>query len=418
MSSLFKDWPKENLANLSYPFMIHNSTTKICDNYYQIGKDEIRWRFPFYLFKQKFESGRVSIGTRQKISVIKENRSIRQFISSNILTPLMRWTGLVHFVSSINLSGPLKAFLCDFSPQIFYLQISNFESIRFSLDLLEHLQIPTVLHMMDDWPSTISGSGLFKKYWRRVIDREFRVLLGKTDLLLSISDAMSEEYLTRYGRRFIPFHNSIELEQFNIPRRGGTNKNNRIRILYVGRIGTANRSSLLRFAKIISEYNFQGFDVELNIYTKDYNSSDTKKIRKLSKVEIFKPIEHADIPALLVSYDILLLPLDFTDTGRKFSKLSMPTKAIEYMASGTPILVFAPPETAISRFCERNECAHCIIYPDPQENISSLVYLFTNHEYRSNLALNAKRISRQLFDSVIVRQEFRSTLSSLLNRQK
>lgn len=418
LSSLFKDWPKERLANLSYPFMIHNSTTKICDTYYQIGKEEISWRFPFYLFKQKFESGRLRVPSHHKISVIKESRSMRHYISSNILTPLMRWTGMVHFVSSINLSGSLKDFLSDFSPQIVYLQISNYESIRFSIDLIDYLQIPSVLHMMDDWPSTLSSSGLFKKYWHKVIDREFRVLLGKTDLPLSISDAMSEEYLTRYGRRFIPFHNSIESERFNLPPKGRNTKSNTIRILYVGRMGTANCSSLLSFAKGISDYDFPGYVVEFDIYTKDYDCSDAQKIRRFGKVKIFEAVEHADIPALLVSYDVLLLPLDFTEAGLKFSKFSMPTKAIEYMASGTPILVYAPSETAISRFCKRNECAYCIVSPDPIVLANSLANFFTNPEYGKKLAFNAKRISRQFYDSVKVRQEFRSTLSHLLTGQE
>src|SRR5690606_6715818 len=171
---------------------------------------------------------------------------------------------------------------------------------------------PSVIHMMDDWPSTISNQGPFKKYWFRIIDHEFRSLLDKTDLHLSISAEMSKEYLNRYGKRFIPFHNSIESSLFNVPAKVQKSETSKIKILYVGRIGTANRRSLFNFAKNISKVIFPRFDIELNIYTKDFECSDAQRIGKFKNVRINKPVEHNDIPDLLISYDILLLPLDFT----------------------------------------------------------------------------------------------------------
>lgn len=414
LSSLFKGWPMECLAVLSYPFMLHNSTTNICQNYYQIGTDELTWRLPFSLVKQKFSSGRLHLRNDLRAQVLKQTTPPRQYVSSNLFTPFIRWSGIVHSISSIHLSQKLKDWLADFDPEVLYLQISNRESINFARDLIDYLKIPSALHMMDDWPSTISRRGLFKRYWYKIIDREFRVLLGKVNLHLSISEAMSEEYLKRYGKKFIPFHNSIEPERFNIKSKVQQTENKKLRILYVGRIGTANKRSLIAFAECISKCDFPGIGVEFDIYTKDYESTASLKIEKFNKVSIYKAIEHKDIPDLLVSCDILLLPLDFTDTGRKFSRLSMPTKAIEYMASGTPVLVFAPPETAIYRFCDRNECAHCMPSPDQLEISRSLVKLFNDSEYRAKLAFNSKRIARQLFDAAIVRQEFRSSISGLI----
>jgi glycosyltransferase involved in cell wall biosynthesis len=415
LSNLFKGWPIDNLAVISYPFMLHNAATTICQNYYQIGQEELTWRFPLSILKQKFQSGKLHHKKESKLSILHETPSFRHSFSSTFVTPFLRWAGLVHVTSRIDISPQLRKWLSDFSPEVLYIQISNRESINFAIELIEHIKIPSVLHMMDDWPSTISSRGLFNKYWHRVIDREFRVLLDKTNLHLSISDAMSEEYLIRYGKHFIPFHNSIESERFNLEFKAQKGEDNKLRILYMGRIGTANRSSLLGFAKGISVCDFPDFSVEFDIYTKDYESLDSKKIRRFKQVSIYKAVENIDIPDLLVSYDILLLPLDFTDSGLKFSRLSMPTKAIEYMASGTPILVYAPSETAIYKFCNRNECAHCIPSPDHQELSRSMVKLFTDPEYRDRLALNARQIARQQFDAVKVRQEFRSTISNLIN---
>lgn len=418
LSKLFKCWPIECLAVVSYPYMLHNSSNLVCRNYYQIGMDEMRWKFPFSILKQKFPSGKLNISNHSRLSVLKKTKTFRHSLSYGIVNPAIRWAGLIHSVSSIHISPVLINWLSDYDPEILYLQISNRESINFARELIDYLKIPSVIHMMDDWPSTISNQGPFKKYWYGIIDHEFRALLDKTDLHLSISTEMSEEYLNRYGKRFIPFHNSIESGVFNVETKVQKSEANKFRILYVGRIGTANRRSLLNFAESISKFNFPGFDIELFIYTKDHECSDAQRIGKFKKVRINKAVDHNDIPGLLISYDLLLLPLDFTKSGLKFSRLSMPTKAIEYMASGTPILVYAPSETAIYKFCHRYECAHCISSLEHQELSGSLLKLFTDSEYRDKIILNAKHISQELFDGDKVRQEFRSIISDLVIGQR
>ena len=47
-----------------------------------------------------------------------------------------------------------------------------------------------------------------------ILNIEFRNLLDKSSALMSICDAMSEEYKIRYNKDFIPFHNPIEIEQW------------------------------------------------------------------------------------------------------------------------------------------------------------------------------------------------------------
>jgi hypothetical protein len=113
-------------------------------------------------------------------------------------------------VSRIALSEKFKGWLAEFKPEILYLQVSTREEIIFAIELINLLKIPSVIHMMDDWPTTISNNGIFKRYWHKRIDLEFRKLLDALDLHLSISNAMSNEYLKRYNKDFIAFHNPIE----------------------------------------------------------------------------------------------------------------------------------------------------------------------------------------------------------------
>jgi len=415
LTNLFNGWASECLAVISYPYMLHNSSTKLCKNYYQIGMEELTWKFPFSIIKQKFSSGKLSPGDRSCLPVLNQTSTLRHSLSSGILNPFIRWTGLIHSISSIHLSPGLLKWLSDFSPEVLYLQISNRESIKFAIELIDHLRIPSVIHMMDDWPTTISSRGLFKKYWGRKIDEDFRELLKKTDVHLSISDAMSEEYLERYGIIFKAFHNPIDPGQYKSELPKYKSQDSILKILYIGRIGTANKRSLQRFATFVSAFNTPKLYVGLDIYTKDSESSCALKIGNMKGVSVRGAIEHKMIPSLLRSYDLLLLPLDFTEQGLKFSRFSMPTKASEYMMSGTPILVFAPSETAISRFCQKYDCGYCVNTTDFRTFTESIDLLAQNDDLRRRLSYNASQVAQQFFDVHAVRKRFEETISGILN---
>ena len=80
------------------------------------------------------------------------------------------------------------------------MQAETSESILFCIELCNYLKRTRVFHMMDDWPTLIGVKGPMKKFWEKKIDKEFRQLLDKADLLMGISDYMAEEYKKRYGR--------------------------------------------------------------------------------------------------------------------------------------------------------------------------------------------------------------------------
>lgn len=412
LTNLFKGYPIENLAVLTYPFMLVNVSFDTCDKYYQIGREEYRWRYPLSRIKKTYDSGLVRNKTGD-LQVPKFTSSLRNRLSSGILVPLLRCSGLTHCASEIILSEKLMIWLKDYNPGILYLQISNRESIIFSLRLMDFLKIPVIIHMMDDWPSSVSNTGLKKYYWRRKIDSEFRKLLNKTDLCLSISEAMSEEYLNRYSRKFIPFHNPINPERFNQLQQTANSAPKNLKILYLGRIGIANQSSLLTFARFISEFRHNEHNTYLDIYTKDTENPIARKIEKLPGVQVREAIGHDEVPKLMQEYDLLLLPLDFTVSGLRFSRLSMPTKATEYMMSGVPIIVFAPSETAVSRFCTVHACGYCITSPNVKDIAEIFTHIIDDFQNRRDLGERARKLAQQLFDCEKVRSKFWNLLIAM-----
>jgi glycosyltransferase involved in cell wall biosynthesis len=410
LSNLFRGWPKDKIAVAATGHVLRGISFEVCELYYRLGSDEQRWKFPLNLVQRSFPSGHVPVNRQNNPKPQRKSIGIRRTLVDNIFYPLLHWSGLFHTLSEIHISDNFLEWVSAFKPQLLYLQVSSREDILFAIKLYDYLGIPAVIHMMDDWPSTISKSGLFKSYWKKIIDSELKQLLDRMDLFLSISDYMSAEYKKRYNKVFIPFHNPIDISRYKQISVKETTGPKMFKILYLGRVGLANKNALFSFANAMSHIVDGNDKIELEIITPGFDSRDAKKIDSYENVRVLPPVRHEMVPDLLTKYDLLLLPLDFTEQGFKFAQYSIPTKASEYMISGTPIIIFAPRETAISKFCSENECAYCITENDEGKIIEALQYLLSNFEYRKKISSNAVRLASERFDSARVRDEFQQLL--------
>ena len=267
---------------------------------------------------------------------------------------------------------------------------------------------------MDDWPSTIGRQGMFKKLWRRKIDREFRLLLDETDLFLSISKAMTSEYLKRYNKEFIAFHNPIEINSWQPYSKTDFKLTpGKTRVLYSGRIGPGITESLIEVATALEELNKKGQENRLFIQSPTLDYKIISRLQTYKCVIINPTVEYKELPKVFSNADLLLIANDFDKEGLDFLKYSMPTKISEYMISGTPVLVYAPDETAVSRFVSDNECGYCITSQSTEKISDAILPFAFDEQYRRSLSHNAVTIARELSDSVKVRKEFHKLLINI-----
>jgi glycosyltransferase involved in cell wall biosynthesis len=419
LTNLFRGWPKEDLAVAYMGFGLYTFSTDVCDTYYQLGIDEYNWRFPFNLIQRKFPSG---LKTNEKTIADDEpvfyiQKGLRYEIVNKIFYPFLRWTGLFHVLARLLISDRFKAWLSEYKPDILYLQVSTREEIVFATNLIRYLKIPSVIHMMDDWPTTICNSGLFKGLWHNMIDREFRVLLNKIDLHLSISDAMSEEYKERYDKDFTAFHNPIEMSSW-LPysKTDFEIRNDHIKILYSGRIGMGIMDSLYEVADAIDSMNDSTHTVKFHIQTPTKSPEIIGRLKSYKCVVINPFASYDDLPKIFSSADILIMANDFDKSGTDYLKFSMPTKASEFMISGTPILVYAPEGAALTGFLKKHECAYCVTEQNKKALIDGIKYLLDNPEYRRKLSANSVEIAKDRFSTDIVRPKFQGMIAGLLKR--
>lgn len=416
LSNLFKGWPIEKISVASPGHAYYAVNNDICNTYYQLGKEEHKWKFPFSLIQRPFPSGlktfEVKLETKSRI----EKKGARYLIINHFFYPFLQYIGLFYCLSKFRLSQRLQNWLACFQPEILYIIVETRETLLFASELIDYLKIPTAIHMMDDWPSIIITKGLLGKYWRKRIDKDLKQLLDKVDLHLSISNAMTYEYKRRYKKEFKAFHNPIDIEVWQPYHKTNFQINQgQTKILYSGRIGPGITESLIEVSHALDLININGITVKLYIQS---HSSDYNIIRRLEKYKcvVINPlVDYSKLPFVLSQADILLIPNDFNKKGINLLKYSMPTKASEYMISGTPVLVYAPFETAVSRFFADNECGCCVTEHIPDKLINAIKLLASDEEYRKKISHNAIRLATELFDAKKVRNEFQQLLIKMGN---
>lgn len=417
LTNLFKGWPKEKIAVAYMGHGLYNVTTDVCDTVYQLGIEEYKWVFPFSLIQRKFPSGLKKFDPDKKPAFNFIQTGLRYKIVNSIFYPFLRWTGIYHFLSKIHISKRFAGFLSEFKPELLYLQITTRDEIIFGIDLINYLKVPSVIHIMDDWPSTISRQGLFHKAIERRIDRELKALFNKVDLHLSISDAMSKAYSERYKKDFIAFHNPIETSSWlPFSKKDYSLKNGRVSVLYSGRIGMGITDSIYEVAAAVDRMNMNGMKIDLHIQTPTKDERILSQLKKYKSVIINPFAELSQLPGIFADSDILLLANDFSDHALDYLRLSMPTKASEYMVSGTPVLIYSPAETAVTRFFKDNECGCCVTKQDQQEIIDAFTYLINNESYRKQIGTRAVEIARSRFSADKVRTDFQALLLNLVSK--
>jgi len=411
LSNLFAGWDRDKVAVVCSGYVLQNNIdTSICNTYYQLGEKEQKWIFPFNLVKRKYKSGLIKFDNKKIQNLTFEKSKFRVKLIMDWFMPLLHYTGLIHVSKRLELSKELRDFLDDFNPDVLYVQAEDRERVAFCIDLYDYVKKPMVFHMMDDWPSIISERGFLKNFWERKINSELQVLLDKSSAWMSICDEMTSEYRNRYGLEFIPFHNPVDLNLWKPFQRKKYEITDSPTILYAGRIGLGIDKSLELIAKAIDNVND-----ELKISSKFVLQTESKPVWAVN----YKCVQHqsfvsyTELPKVFSGADFLILPYDFSSESIKYIKYSMPTKASEFMISGTPVIIFAPEETAIVKYAHQYNWAEIVTENKLKIIANTIKSLILSEEKRRTIAENAIRTAEKNHNATEITKKFRDVIISL-----
>jgi glycosyltransferase involved in cell wall biosynthesis len=418
LSNLFTGWPKDRIAftgSISFP-----PNVQVCEKYYKLGSDDIRMVWPLMLLTPYSDfSGELSISFQPETGF--EGMRIARLKRTPVREKIHLFVelfGLDQIIRRVHLTPKLAEWAASFQPDLIYTQAASLHVMRLTDHLLKLWQVPLVIHMMDDWPTTLYKDKILAPYLRWQMGKEFAKLLNRSTIQMGISTTMCRAFQERYQKPFLPFHNPIDLSQWMSVSRKNWNASTPFRLFYAGRIGTANQASLKDVCNAVAELHGEGKQVRLDLHTLDYNSEMGMAYQRSGCVYVNPPIPYKDMPQALAKADTLILPLDFDSSSIRFARYSMPTKTSEYMASGTPVLVYAPDKMAVSDYAQQEQWGCVVAKRTLQELKQSIVELMNDQPFRERLGRRAQELTVQNHDAVKVREAFRLALVNAVKKSK
>lgn len=426
LSNLLKGWPKERLAVAA--LIQHSPNIEVCDQYYKMGSREYRLVWPLrQIWPYSMASGPVELPIRreilQKEGIVLDpaqqlgttsrldRNGVRQLVHS-----FVAFSGAEQIVRRIHVSPELISWIDDFEPEIIYTQAASLHVIRLVSELCSLTKLPLVIHMMDDWPSTLYARKVLGPYLRWRIKVEFPPLVRQASALMGISPKMCQAFEARYGRVFVPFQNALETAAWLRTARKDWRLSVPFRLIYTGTIAWSNDTSLRDVADTVAELHASGYHVRFDLFTLDHSTELGRSYEQPGCVFVNPPLPHKDIPTILARADVLILPLNFDSYSIQFARYSMPTKTPEYMVSGSPVLVYAPPGLALTEYAQEFQWGHVVVNQGKEPLKRALLQLMSDQSLREQLGRRAQELAIDLHDAMRVRDGFRLALSEVTSK--
>jgi glycosyltransferase involved in cell wall biosynthesis len=223
---------------------------------------------------------------------------------------------------------------------------------------------------------------------------------------------MCNFYQKKFSRLCVPFHNPVDLDRWLEASKKDWKANTPFRIMYRGHHGFGIQRSLVDICDAVHELYQAGRTVQLDItLTPGCDKRTKQELERPGCVTVQPIIPYEQVPASLASADLLVLTYDFDPASVTFNRYSMPTKATEFMASGTPVLIYGSNQLAVTEYARREKWGEIVAEPNKESLIQKLVHLMEDQALREKLGARAKKLAVQNHDAVQIREAFRHALA-------
>jgi glycosyltransferase involved in cell wall biosynthesis len=111
--------------------------------------------------------------------------------------------------------------------------------------------------------------------------------------------------------------------------------------------------------------------------------------------------------------DVLFLPLAFESPIGEVLRTSAPGKMGDYLATGRPILVHAPPDSFVSRYFREHDCGVVVDSNSPNAVAEALKRIATDPSLRQAIGKKARERAQVDFDLAQARRTFRQLVDHI-----
>jgi glycosyltransferase involved in cell wall biosynthesis len=181
------------------------------------------------------------------------------------------------------------------------------------------------------------------------------------------------------------------------------------KFLYRGRVGKGIEMSLIYLVQSIENLLKEGYKYKIQLGIQE-NDFSRMHFNTYSCTELLPRLPYDEVQGSLCLADVLIIAYDFDDVSNISMRFSMPTKVTEYMASGVPILVFAPRNFAVTKYALNEKWGFVVDTEDETLLSNALNRLVKDQVLRMQLVINARNTVEKFHDENDIRVKFLNAL--------
>lgn len=211
---------------------------------------------------------------------------------------------------------------------------------------------------------------------------------------LVISEALADDFQQRFGLSSTVIRHGLDLRLYPPAEPSAAAAGGPLRLVHTGVVEHLQYESLRRIIDAVAQCP----QLQARVLLSTPNRREDLAACGLAQphVEIMA-LPTPEVRALQRSASVLLAVLPFFGQIKALDLTAFPTKLVEYMAAGVPILVHAPPESFLARHVRHHRYAWLVDRPDPAALIAALKALQSDAALRRQLAQRARQTAEELY---------------------
>ena len=410
LSNLFKNWDKENIANLYCRDELPNN--KICSKYFKISesllfkklirKTEVAgFKHGFEYISQPGVANEKNIRTEKNMyNFFRKNRWHIFLWLRELLWKIVNWK-----------TTELKKFISDFQPDIIYSPSYDSFYMHSLLYFVKENSAAKVVYFHCDDLVTYRQHSFSPLFWiNRFILRKY---MDKSILLANknycIIDEQAAVYEIIYKMKFDLLYKTGTFDMQPMVKK----PQEIIKFVYTGNIIYGRLETIIAIAKTLQHINTSNKRAELHIYTANtIEQKYSELLQKTNSVQLMGKVSYEAIPEILNDADVLLHVESFEKQQMLATSLSFSTKLVDYFEASKPVFALGWKNAASIKYLKNNSIG--IVANNPNDLSKEILFLLDNKDSFNTIGSEMWKFGKEHHNKDIILANFEKQLAEII----
>jgi len=283
------------------------------------------------------------------------------------------------------------------------LTVAHGELCWLAQQMSQEYSIPLATFFHDWWPDL----AYIHSWARKTLEYRFKRLYQQSQLALCISEAMRQALGSHpHAQVLFPIPEKLALKEYS---EAGVRKEE-FKVIYAGNISGIYRPMLQSLCQICLEVS----EFQLKLFGPRPDWSDFL-VKDDQKKELYGGfVSRKVLMEELNQANALLLTMSFEKRYKRRTKMSFPSKLLDYCQFGKPIIIWGPDYCSAIQWGLQHQSALVVTSPSAKDLVQAIRELATQPGKQNYLGNRTLDIAQSIFNPEKIQQQFVDSLTRLL----